>query len=144
MPVYMTGSHDRMSQRDFVQLRCCDPKGSSESLCRTALLDVEKAEDGVGAGGGDGWGQIWSSMGKTRRVPRLSSSCSRESSSRSSASSDVLPLLFPFALQPDPPAVSAPLPDAPLAVMAVSPKVKVKSASPRIRSESGSLSCSWF
>ncbi|KAF3834822.1 hypothetical protein F7725_027380 [Dissostichus mawsoni] len=52
-------------------------------------------------------------MGKTSRVPRLSSSCSRESSSRSSASSEVLPLLLPFMLQPDAPAVSPPPPPAP-------------------------------
>lgn len=66
-------------------------------------------------------GQAWSSMGKTRRVPRLKSSCSRVSSSRSRASSDVLSLRLPFTpqLPPDP---SGPEEDeAPLAVMAVSP-----------------------
>lgn len=92
----------------------------------------------------EGEGQAWSSMGKTKRVPRLSSSCSRESSSRSSASSEVLPLLLPFALQPDPASAPPPPPDAPLAVMAVSPNMKVRSPSLRRRSESWSLSCSWF
>lgn len=65
--------------------------------------------------------QAWSSMGKTRRVPRLNSSCSRVSSSRSRASSDVLSLRLPFRPQfpADP---SGPEEDeAPLAVIAVSP-----------------------
>lgn len=84
--------------------------------------------------------QTLSSIGKTRRVPRLNSSCSRESNSRSRASSEVLQLLFPLELQPDPSAPSNTL----LAVMAVSPKVKVRSPSFRMKSDSWSLSCSWF
>lgn len=116
------------------------------------LQDVESwgrgklglGQGGDGEGGEEGEGQTWSSMGKTRRVPRLSSSCSRESSSRSSASSEVLPLRFPFTVQPELPAASAPPPDAPLAVMAVSPNMKVRSPSLWMRSESGSFSCSWF
>lgn len=89
-------------------------------------------------------GQWWSSMGKTKRVPRLSISWSRESSSRSSASSEVLPHLLPLELQTDPASATPPLPDAPLAVMAVSPNVKVRSPSLWRRSESWSLSSSWF
>lgn len=121
---------------------------------RLCSQDAERAWGWSGLGGsgqGDvivqikgGEGQAWSSMGKTKRVPRLSSSCSRESSSRSSASSEVLPLLLPFALQLDPESAPPPLPDAPLAVMAVSPNMKVRSLSLWIRSESWSLSCSWF
>lgn len=85
--------------------------------------------------------QIWSSMGKTNRVPRLNSSWSRESSSRSRASSEVLPILLLFAFRPDPAAV---LPDAPLAARAASPNVKVRSLSLQRQSESWSFSCSWF
>lgn len=89
-----------------------------------------------------GWseGQSWSTMGKTRHVPRLSNSCSWESSSRSSASSAVLRLFFPLEPQPDPPATTT----TPLAVMAVSPNMKVRSPSLQMRSVSWSLSCSWF
>lgn len=75
-------------------------------------------------------------MGKTSRVPRLRNSCSRESSSLSSASSEVLPLRLPLFV-PD-------ADEAPLTVMAVSPYVSVRSPSVRMRSESVSRSCSLF
>lgn len=86
-----------------------------------------------GGGNFDMATQMWSSMGKTNRVPRLNSSCSRQSVSRSKASSEVLPILLPFAP-----------PDAPLAVRAASPNVRVRSLSSQRKSESWSFSCSWF
>lgn len=80
--------------------------------------------------------QAWSSMGNTRRVPRWISSGSPVSSSRSRASSEVLLGLVPEEAEWDP--------EAPLAVMAVSPYASVRSPSFSIRSESVPLSCSWF
>lgn len=108
------------------------------------LRETCPRRDGSGQserGGGKRATQIWSSMGKTNRVPRLNSSWSRESSSRSRASSEVLPILLLFAFRPDPAAV---LPDAPLAARAASPNVKVRSLSLQRQSESWSFSCSWF
>ena len=81
-----------------------------------------------------------SSRGNTRRVPRLETFWSPIPRSRSSTSSELL-----FILRPPSRLMEAVWePEEPFAVTVLSPKVKVRSPSVRMKSESSSLSGSWF
>lgn len=79
------------------------------------------------------------SRGNTSRVPLLVTSWSAAPKSRSSASSELLFVLLLSRL-----VVAVWGPEEPFAVIVVSPYVTVRSPSFRIKSESSSLSCSWF